>query len=239
VGGENDGDMAIHRDRLEPLYGRRELFIPWPRARRERLQRIDDDELHIVRIRDAVGDDLGGARRWRPLDPECVVPETHGCRTDVCARALVEISAPEVIDPRPAFDRERPLEHALGFHLRREKERAPPGFRHAQGDRQRERRLSGPRVASDDGQVAATETAAEQLVETRESRRDSVGRRSTIGDGIHPFHEAGEGRDVGAAWHGGKIGRVVRREQAVWRRDARRRASPPRASTRVSACRVP
>ena len=119
------------------------------------------------------------------------MPRSRTAAAPTAARAWrVEPALAQVVDRRPALERERALEHALGAHLPREVERRHAGLRGPNRHRERQRGLPASHVAAQHDEVLPPEPAAKHPVERGEPARHRIRRRRAGRDRVDPPHHA-------------------------------------------------
>ena len=140
----------------------------------------DHDELHRPQRRELVGDRRDSADRYS-LDDRELVSQADRCGADAGARRLVERPSAEIVDAGATLDGENALEDALDAHLARIEHGRPTLAPDPNGHGEGEGALPAPDVAAEHDEVSATQSAAEELVESRESARDGLDRRRAVG----------------------------------------------------------
>ncbi len=164
-------------------------------ARAQRLQGVDDHQAHVAPRTNGFGESLDA--RWHSLDHRRDITQAQRRGSHVGSRCLVERSPAQVVDPCTPFESEHALEDAIRRCFAGEEHRRHAAQRSAHRHGEGEGRLAATDVASQDDQVAAAHSAAEELIDTRKAEGDGVGRAGPIGPRVDAPYELRERRDVG------------------------------------------
>src|SRR5687768_17453539 len=176
-----DAHISRHGESLQRARRDGHILLERPRSARERLDRIDDDEIHVhvsVRIALEPRKLIRSYRRQsgqRLLD-ECTRPSKLG------AALIIERAAADVVEPHTRFDRERPLGDSLWLHFTGPERHAGAGLHGTQSNREREGRLPGGNLSAERDEVATPHPATERVVDTGKAGGNRVVTSRAAGD---------------------------------------------------------